>query len=198
MAMVLKQADATRSRAIAAGMGVWRRHNFRGGLSKSFNIMESEPSAGDRSTVSSPMRYSRCRWRMADVRRQRADRPFLPRSDCIAVGARFIPLCRPWEPRERHTQSDIELLSVVPALPVTGRDRPRQTGEFMARERRTMRPATLIAVALTLSSCVSREELLRRDRLTCAEIGFAPGSAQYTNCVLELQSSRLSDHHGRR
>lgn len=62
-----------------------------------------------------------------------------------------------------------------------------------------MRAIVAITAMLVLSSCVSREEILQRDSRTCAEIGFAPGSARYEDCVLKLQSSRLShDHHGHR
>lgn len=58
-----------------------------------------------------------------------------------------------------------------------------------------VRTMALVAALTLLISCVSREELLRRDSLTCADIGFAPGSEQYMNCLLQLQSSRLRGHH---
>lgn len=58
-----------------------------------------------------------------------------------------------------------------------------------------MRAMVLIAVTMVLTACVSREELLQRDGLTCADIGFAPGSEQNANCLLQLQSSRLRGHH---
>ena len=63
-------------------------------------------------------------------------------------------------------------------------------------EQDIMRTAILVGLALILSACVSREDLLNRDRQTCAEIGFSPGSQRYQDCILQMQSARLSDHAG--
>lgn len=60
-----------------------------------------------------------------------------------------------------------------------------------------MRGLLLIAAMTILTSCVSRDELLQRDRQTCAEIGFAPASESYMNCLLQLQSARVRGHHAR-
>lgn len=52
-----------------------------------------------------------------------------------------------------------------------------------------------LLLAMVLSACVSREELLARDRQTCTEIGFAPDSADYRNCILQLEAARLHGYH---
>jgi hypothetical protein len=47
-----------------------------------------------------------------------------------------------------------------------------------------------------LASCVTRAESFAQDRQTCADIGFAPDTDQYKDCLLRLQASRLQGHHG--
>ena len=58
-----------------------------------------------------------------------------------------------------------------------------------------LRLAALSALALLLSACVSREEVIARDELTCTEIGFAPGTPDHRDCVLRLEAARLQGHH---
>lgn len=58
-----------------------------------------------------------------------------------------------------------------------------------------MRMLPSVLLAIILSACVSREELLTRDRLTCTQIGFTPNSPDYRNCVLQLEAARLHGYH---
>lgn len=58
-----------------------------------------------------------------------------------------------------------------------------------------MRILPSVLLAILLSACVSREELLARDRLTCTQIGFAADSSDYRNCVLQLEVARLHGYH---
>lgn len=57
------------------------------------------------------------------------------------------------------------------------------------------RVASIILLLPLISGCVSREELIARDNLTCTEIGFASGTPEHRDCVLRLEAARLQGHH---
>lgn len=56
----------------------------------------------------------------------------------------------------------------------------------------------VLLLLLTLTSCVSREELFSRDQQTCGSIGYSPGTEEFKDCLLRLQASRLQGHHTNR
>lgn len=59
-----------------------------------------------------------------------------------------------------------------------------------------MRPVVVLVMLLSiLTACVSHEELIARDNLTCSEIGFAVGTSEHRDCVLRLETARLQGHH---
>ena len=59
-----------------------------------------------------------------------------------------------------------------------------------------MRFLAMLSVLLSiLSACVSREDLIARDNLTCTEIGFVAGTSDHRDCVLRLEAARLQGHH---
>lgn len=60
-----------------------------------------------------------------------------------------------------------------------------------------LRLPALSVLVLLLSACVSREAIIAGDELTCTEIGFAPGTPDYRDCVLRLETARLQGHHYR-
>lgn len=53
-----------------------------------------------------------------------------------------------------------------------------------------MRVLGIIFAAFSLTGCITREELLQQDRLTCTEIGFQADSEKYQSCLVQLQAAR--------
>ncbi len=53
------------------------------------------------------------------------------------------------------------------------------------------RAASIAGLCLLVAGCSTAADTLARDRQTCAAIGFPADSADFRNCVLQLQAARL-------
>jgi hypothetical protein len=56
----------------------------------------------------------------------------------------------------------------------------------------------LISLCLSAAGCASRAEIIAYDRDTCTQIGYTPDTPDFRNCVLNLQSARLSGYYNYR
>lgn len=53
--------------------------------------------------------------------------------------------------------------------------------------------------AAVLGGCIGRQEMGARHEATCSAYGFAPGSQNFANCLLQLEMADYGySHHGRR
>jgi hypothetical protein len=54
----------------------------------------------------------------------------------------------------------------------------------------TMSRSIILALGLLLAGCASAERLAQRDATRCTARGFEPNSADYKNCLAQLDNER--------
>jgi hypothetical protein len=54
----------------------------------------------------------------------------------------------------------------------------------------TIRPAVLLALALSLAACASAQQTAQRDEERCAARGYKPNTKEFETCMLDLETAR--------